>query len=86
MAVTQYSCLVGCRISNRKYFVLRIDIMHKSKLEEKLEKLEEKYTNEEERDSDLGSVITLKEKEQIDDSDDPDLEDKIKHMIDFHKD
>ena len=58
----------------------------KSKLKNKLERLEDKYTTEENKESDLGSVITLKEKDQIEDTDDPDIEDKINHMIEFHKD
>ena len=58
----------------------------KSKLKNKLERLEDKYTTEENKESDLGSVITLKEKDQIEDTDDPDIEDKINHLIEFHKD
>jgi len=62
--------------------------MHKSKIEEKLEKLEEKYTNEEERDSDLGSVISMTEDHELEDSDTDksDLERKLDKMIEFHKD
>ena len=57
----------------------------KSKLKNKLERLEDKYMNEDEQDSNLGSVITFKEGHEPD-TDDPDLEDKINHMIEFHKD
>jgi len=62
--------------------------MHKSKLEEKLERLEDKYKNEEEKESDLGSVISMSEDHELEDSDSDksDLERKIEHMIDFHKD
>jgi len=57
----------------------------KSALKNKLERLEEDHTTDEKRDSDLGSVIQMSERHQIENTDDPDIEDKINYLIQYHK-